>query len=160
MSVSQQGPIDPAARDWERANPHVLRRAVEPADIDDYAHVNNAVYLHWLDLAAWSHSTALGVPPQRCLALRRGMVVHRVNLEYARAAVAGDVVEIGTWLVRSDGRLRCERRFQIRRSGDLETLLSGTIEYVCMNLDTGRAVRMPPDFIAAYRAAGAALPQP
>src|SRR6267142_2312403 len=80
---------------------HVVELAVRPEDIDAYEHVNNAVYLTWLDRAAWSHSTALGVPLGQCVALRRGMAAPR-------------------------------------------------IDYVCINLDTGRAVRMPESFARAY----------
>jgi hypothetical protein len=46
---------------WDFANPHVVTVAVGPDDIDAYEHVNNAVYLRWLDVAAWSHSAALGL---------------------------------------------------------------------------------------------------
>jgi acyl-CoA thioester hydrolase len=141
---------------WDLPAPHVLGLDVRPEDIDAYAHVNNAVYLRWLDEAAWSHSTALGVPPAACIALRRGMVVYRIELDYLRAALAGDRVEIATWIVDWDRRLRCGRRFQVVR-GAGETLLRGHIDYVCMNLDTGRAARMPPAFVAAY---GGAVREP
>ena len=42
-------------------------------EIDEYAHVNNTVYLQWLDGIAWAHSSKLGLPLEHCLALRRGM---------------------------------------------------------------------------------------
>ncbi|HXO15653.1 MAG TPA: acyl-CoA thioesterase, partial [Steroidobacteraceae bacterium] len=93
---------------------HVVELAVQPEDIDAYEHVNNAVYLTWLDRAAWSHSTALGVPLGACVALRRGMAAHRVEIEYLRAAVRGDLVLAATWIVGTDGRLRAQRRFQVR----------------------------------------------
>ena len=123
---------------------------MRPEDIDAYEHVNNAVYLTWLDRAAWSHSAALGVPLERCLALRRGMAAQRIQIEYRRAAVRDDVVQVATWIVSTDGRLRVERRFQVRRSADGETLARARIDYVCINLDTGRAVRMPESFARAY----------
>jgi acyl-CoA thioester hydrolase len=129
---------------------HVLELAVQPADIDAYQHVNNAVYLGWLDRAAWSHSAALGLPVERCIALRRGMAAYRLEIEYLLAAVAGDVVEAATWIVSSDRRLRVERRFQVRRKGDERTLARARIEYVCINLDSGRAARMPESFAHAY----------
>jgi len=119
---------------------------VRPEDIDAYEHVNNAVYLTWLDRAAWSHSAALGVPLERCVALRRGMAAQRIEIEYRRAAVRDDVVQVATWIVSTDGRLRVERRFQVRRSADGETLARARIDYVCINLDSGRAVRMPEIF--------------
>ena len=124
---------------------------MRPEDIDAYEHVNNAVYLTWLDRAAWSHSAALGVPLERCVALRRGMAAQRIEIEYRRAAVRDDVVQVATWIVSTDGRLRVERRFQVRRSADGETLARARIDYVCINLDSGRAVRMPEIFARAYR---------
>jgi acyl-CoA thioester hydrolase len=129
---------------------HVVELAVQPEDIDAYEHVNNAVYLTWLDRAAWSHSAALGVPLGQCVALRRGMAAHRIEIEYLRAAVRGDVVQAATWIVGTDGRLRAQRRFQVRRKGDGETLARARIDYVCISLDSGRAVRMPESFARAY----------
>jgi acyl-CoA thioester hydrolase len=128
----------------------VIRLTVGPGDIDAYDHVNNAVYLTWLDRAAWSHSAALGMPLERCLAMRRGMAALRIEIDYLSAAVRGDAVEVATWIARSDGRLRCERRFQVVRPVDRRTLARAMIEYVCINLDSGRAARMPQAFARAY----------
>ena len=129
---------------------HVIEVQVEPADVDAYEHVNNAVYLTWLDRAAWSHSAALGVPLARCLALRRGMAAQRIEIDYLRAAVRGDRIQAATWIVAADGRLRAERRFQIRRASDAATLARARVDYVCINLDSGRATRMPEIFARAY----------
>jgi acyl-CoA thioester hydrolase len=129
---------------------HLVALAVQAGDIDAYGHVNNAVYLSWLDRAAWSHSAALGVPLERCVTLRRGMAAQRIEIEYLRAAVAGDVVQAATWIVSTDGRLRAERRFQIGRAGDGQILARARIDYVCINLDSGRAARMPEPFVRAY----------
>lgn len=135
---------------FDHPAPHVIELEVQREDIDAYEHVNNAVYLTWLDRAAWSHSTALGVPLEQCVALRRGMAAHRLEIEYLRAAVRGDVVQAATWIASSDGRLRAERRFQVRRKSDGDTLARARIDYVCINLDSGRAVRMPDSFARAY----------
>jgi acyl-CoA thioester hydrolase len=131
--------------------PHVVELAVADEDIDAYQHVNNAVYLTWFDRAAWSHSAALGLPLQECLAMRRGMAALRTEIDYLAAALRGDSVQVATWIARSDRRLRCERRFQVLRlGGDGRTLVRAVTEYVCINLDTGRAVRMPEAFTRAY----------
>ena len=130
--------------------PHVIELTVQPDDIDAYLHVNNAVYLSWFDRAAWSHSAALGMPLERCLALRRGMAALRTEIDYLSAAVQDDRVQVATWIARSDGKLRCERRFQVRRLGDGRTLARARVDYVCINLDSGRATRMPESFARAY----------
>jgi acyl-CoA thioester hydrolase len=138
----------PAAFDFPA--PHVIELRVQPDDLDAYQHVNNAVYLTWLDRAAWSHSAALGAPLERCLALRRGMAAQRIEIDYLRAAGRGDALQTATWIVSADGRLRAERRFQIRRPSDGATLARARVDYVCINLDSGRATRMPQLFARAY----------
>jgi len=134
----------------EHPAPHVIELEVGAADIDAYDHVNNAVYLAWLDRTAWSHSAALGVPLEQCVALRRGMAALRTEIDFVRAALLGDRVRVATWIADSDGRLRVERRFQVMRTADGATLARARTEYVCINLDSGRAVRMPELFARAY----------
>jgi acyl-CoA thioester hydrolase len=136
--------------EFDFPTPHLIELAVRPEDIDAYQHVNNAVYLTWLDRAAWSHSAALGVPLEQCLALRRGMAAQRIEIDYLRAARCGDLIQTATWIVRADGKLRAERRFQIRRVPDGATLARARVDYVCINLDSGRAARMPETFARAY----------
>ena len=135
---------------WDFSNPHIVTLEVLAADIDAYDHVNNSVYLAWLDRAAWSHSGTLGLSLEQCVAMRRGMAAHRTEIDYLKAALLGDRVLVGTWIVNTDSKLRVERRFQIRRATDGETLSRARIDYVCINLDSGRAVRMPDSFRNAY----------
>ncbi len=136
---------------WDLPSPHIQRVTAGDADIDGYGHVNNAVYVRWLDEAAWSHSTALGLPPAHCLGSRRGMAVWRTQLNYLAPAFADEEIEAGTWIVGNDSRLRVDRRFQLRRAGDRRCLLRALVHYVCIDLDSGRARRMPPDFVSGYR---------
>ncbi len=134
---------------WDHANPHVVVVDVADEDIDAYGHVNNAVYLRWLDRAAWSHSAALGLSVDECTRLRRGMAALRIEIDYLRAALPRERVEIATWIAESDRKLRVTRKFQLRHADDGGTLARATTQYVCLNLDSGRAARMPPEF-AAY----------
>lgn len=135
---------------YDHPAPHVIELEVGAQDIDAYDHVNNAVYLTWLDRAAWSHSAALGIPLEQCLEVRRGMAALRTEIDFARAALAGDRVRVATWIAESDGRLRVGRRFQVVRAADGVTLARARTEYVCINLDSGRAARMPELFTRAY----------
>lgn len=137
---------------------HSIELDVQAADIDEYSHVNNAVYLTWLDRAAWSHSAALGMPLERCIALRRGMAALRTEIDYERAALAGDRIRVATWIADCDGKLRCTRHFVVSRAADEAVLARAITIYVCLNLDTGRAARMPPEFVAAYGRTSAAQP--
>lgn len=136
--------------DFDLPNPHVIELRVGPEDIDEYAHVNNSIYLKWFDRVAWSHSAALGIPMEECLRIRRGMAALRTEIDYVLAALRGDLVQVATWITATDHRLRVERRFQVQRAADGATLARARTEYVCLNLETGRAARMPEVFSKIY----------
>lgn len=136
---------------WDLPLPYAVTLRVVSSDIDAYGHANNAVYVRWLDQAAWSHSADLDLPVERCLALDRGMVVVRTNLAYHQPAFDTDVLLIGTWLTPGASRLRVGRRFQIVRASDGSTLARATIEYACVELSTGRPARWPTEFTRSYR---------
>jgi acyl-CoA thioester hydrolase len=135
---------------YEHPAPHVIELAARDEDIDAYGHVNNAVYLTWLDRAAWSHSAALGAPLEQCVALRRGMAALHTEIDFVRAALRGERVQVATWIAASDGRLRVTRRFQVLRAANGATLARARTEYACINLDSGRAARMPELFARVY----------
>ncbi len=134
---------------WDLPVPHVVSFEVAETDIDEYRHVNNAVYMTWFDRAAWDHSARLGLPLAACLALDRGMAVVRSLIAFRRAALRGDRIEVATWLVPGTGSLRIGRRFQVRRAGDA-TLARAEIEYACIALQSGRPARWPAAFVRCY----------
>ena len=123
---------------------------VVPDELDEYAHVNNTVYLRWLDGIAWAHSAQLGLPLERCLELRRGMAVRHTRVDYLEAALLADDLLLATWIIASDGRLRCTRRFDILRTADGKRMLDAEIDFFCLNLDTGSPCRFPCEFVENY----------
>jgi acyl-CoA thioester hydrolase len=131
---------------WDLPEPFIHRRVAVHGEIDGYGHVNNAVYVVWLDDCAWAHSIERGISPELCRSLNRGMAVWRTQINYLRAALEGDEIDVATWPVFNDGKLRIARRFQIRRRADGETLVRALIHYVCIDLQTGKAKRMPEQF--------------
>jgi acyl-CoA thioester hydrolase len=119
-------------------------------EIDEYEHVNNSVYLRWLDGVAWAHSAKLGMPLERCLAIRRGMAVRHTRLDYLQAAFVDDMLLIATWIVACAGGLRCRRRFEILRAADCTRVLGAELDFFCLNLDTGKPSRFPSEFTECY----------
>jgi acyl-CoA thioester hydrolase len=120
-------------------------------EIDEYEHVNNTIYLQWLDRIAWAHSAKLGMPIERCLTLRRGMAVRHTRVDYLEAALVDDELLLGTWIVAGDNRLRCTRRFEILRLADGKRVIEAEIDFFCLNLDTGKPSRYPPEFAEYYK---------
>ena len=120
-------------------------------EIDEYDHVNNTVYLQWLDRLAWAHSAKLGIPIEHCLAIRRGMAVRHTRVDYLEAARLDDILVLATWIIASDDRLRCTRRFEILRVADGKRVLEAEIDFFSLNLDTGKPCRFPAEFTERYK---------
>jgi acyl-CoA thioester hydrolase len=135
---------------WDYPAPFIHEVAVEANHIDDFQHTNNVVYLTWMAKTAWEHSKALGLDFAAYARLNRGMVVRRHELEYFAASHKGDQVLCATWITGNDRRLRLRRRFQMTNAKTGVTLLRGLSDFVCINIETGKATRMPPEFVATY----------
>ncbi len=145
--------------DWDLPDPFVMEVTVGPETIDSYGHVNNAVYITWLERCGWAHSEAVGYPESRLIEMRRGMAVRRIDVAYLAACYEGDRVLVADWVVANDGRLHAARRFQIINATRGQVALRGEIHYFCINLDNGRPVRMPEEFVRAYPAVENGQPQ-
>lgn len=123
---------------------------VSEKDIDGFGHVNNAVYLQWLDATVWEHSTLLGVSEKDCAELKRGMAVVRHEIDYLASTYLNDEVVVFSWLTNNDGKLRASRVFQLVRLHDHKTVLRAKTDYICTNLENGRPARMPEVFKTSY----------
>lgn len=135
---------------WDIPAPHTLDTRVEPADIDGLNHTNNAVYVNWCQRVAWAHSVALGLDLARYRELDRAMAITRSEYDYLQASREGDAVVVGTWIVGWDRKLTMERRFQVIRPADGVTLLRARMRFACIELSSGRARRMPKEFLEGY----------
>jgi len=82
---------------------------VEAADIDALGHVNNVVYVRWVQDAAVAHWMA--VAPEADQA-RLFWIVVRHEIDYLQAAHLGDRIVARTW-VGTATRLRFERHTEI-----------------------------------------------
>jgi acyl-CoA thioester hydrolase len=121
-----------------------------PEDIDGLNHTNNAVYVRWCEQIGWAHSETLGLALADYRRLDRAMAIRRSEYDYILPTALGDELTLATWLCGSDGKLTMERRFQLIRNSDQATVLRGRWDLVCIDLSSGRARRMPPEFLDAY----------
>ena len=117
---------------------------------DAFGHTNNVSYLEWLEKAAWSHSEALGLNIAAYYDLGCGCVVRKHELNYCLPSYVGEELAIGTWISANDGKLSTTRDYQIIRLHDNKTILTGRTHFVTVDMQTGKAKRMLPEFIRAY----------
>jgi acyl-CoA thioester hydrolase len=135
---------------WDYPDPFTLTLTPIPADIDGLNHTNNAVYVRWCEQVGWAHSEALGLAIADYQRLDRAMAIRRGSYDYLLPTFEGEQLTLATWLVGGDAKLSMERRFQLIRNSDQATVLRGHWDLVCIEISSGRARRMPPEFLAAY----------
>ena len=87
---------------------------VAPEEIDRLGHVNNLVYLAWMQQAALAHSAAQGWPTERYEELGSGLVVRSHTIKYLQPAYQGEPVVVRTW-VADMTKVSSTRRYKIVR---------------------------------------------
>lgn len=135
---------------WDHADPFTITVMPQAGDIDGLNHTNNAVYVRWCEQIGWAHSEALGLSLQDYHRLDRAMAIRRGTYDYLLPTFAGEELVLATWLAGGADKLTMERRFQVVRMRDEATVLRGHWDLVCIEMSSGRARRMPAEFMAAY----------
>lgn len=111
---------------------------VAPGDIDELGHVNNIVYVRWVQDAAVAHWRASASPEaQAALA----WVVARHEIDYKHPALLGDEIRACTW-VGPASRLAFERNTEMYRARDGRLLAKARTIWVPISPRTGRPVEV------------------
>lgn len=119
-----------------------LHKRVEWRDIDSMQHVNNAAFLNMLEDAAIQAARHLGWPVPRLLSEKIAMMVRRQQIEYKQPALLDDELEIRTWLF-DLRRIGATRYYEIRRISDDALMVRAQAQWVVVNIETGRPMRVP-----------------
>lgn len=119
-------------------------------DIDGLNHTNNTVYVKWCEKVAWAHSCALGLDLDCYQRLNRAMAINHAQYHYLKASHEGQELGLATWITEWDKKLTMKRQFQIVRLEDEVTLLRAKVDFVCIDIASGRPRRLPPEFIDGY----------
>jgi acyl-CoA thioester hydrolase len=116
-----------------------LAVSVVASDIDEQNHVNNTVYLRWVQDVATAHWRALASGEAQDSV---GWVVLRHEIDYKAAANLGDEVVLRTWVGKAT-RLTFERFTEIRRRSGGQLLAKARTLWCPINARTGRPSRVP-----------------
>lgn len=94
--------------------PYEMEVTVGRSDIDRLGHVNNIVYLSWVQDVAISHWYASATEEQKSKYL---WVVAKHEIEYKRPSVEGETLIVSTWVGKASHRL-FKRNTKITRKAD------------------------------------------
>ena len=113
--------------------------AVMPEDIDEQNHVNNTVYLRWVQEVATAHWQAIASSEAQG---EIAWVVLRHEIDYKAPAFLDDEIVLRTWVGKAT-RLTFERFTEILRRSDGQLLSKARTLWCPINAQTGRPVRVP-----------------
>jgi acyl-CoA thioester hydrolase len=120
-------------------SPFEMPMAVQPADIDQQNHVNNTVYVRWIQEAATAHWNA-GAPASARDEI--GWVVLRHEIDYKSPVSPADEIVLRTWVGKAT-RVTFERFVEILRKSDRKVLAQARTLWVPIDPKTARPIRVP-----------------
>ncbi len=118
-----------------------------PQDIDELGHVNNAVWVRWIQDIATAHWHSLAPEDAQTATI---WVVVRHEIDYLRALLPGESVTGRTWIPDDPKGARFDRCVEFTgRDGKVHVRARTT--WAMLDRATGRPMRVRPDVIAAFR---------
>ncbi|MGE8653845.1 MAG: acyl-CoA thioesterase [Acinetobacter gandensis] len=127
-----------------------LKITVQAEHIDTLNHVNNVVYVSWMQDVATAHIEALGLGLKEYIELKHAMVAVEHHVQYRKAAFEGEEIILRTWL-NDINALYSFRQYVFYRPKDETVLFTANTQWACVEIATGRPKRMSPTFTQAYQ---------
>ena len=118
-----------------------------PADIDELGHVNNAVWVSWVQRLAVSHWEAVAPPEHQAAHV---WVVTRHEIDYRGNVGVGETVTGETWVGTPKGA-RFDRCFRFT-GADGRVRVEGVSVWALLDRVTSRLLRIRPEIAAPFLA--------
>jgi YbgC/YbaW family acyl-CoA thioester hydrolase len=115
--------------------------------LDQAKHVNNAVYLTYLEDLAVQMAVSSDWPPARMEAMGFTVLPYRYMLEYLQPAVLDDRLDLCCWVSNANDRTAV-RHSTITQSSDGALVVRARTLWGCADPDTGQPLRMDEGFLA------------
>jgi len=123
-----------------------LAIVAEPADIDIMGHVNNAVWVRWMEAIATAHWQALAPAEAQ---QRYGWVVTRHEIAYHGNVGVGETVTARTWVPDPPRGARFDRIVEFA-GADGKVKVAARTSWAMIDLATRRLMRVPADLAALF----------
>ena len=119
-------------------------------DIDELGHVNNAVWVQWIQEVAVAHWEA-GSDPAHHEAYF--WVIVRHEIDYLRPAFAGDLLTARTWVGEAPKGARFDRHMEFT-GADGKVRVRARTFWAIIDKAAGRPIRVPPEVVAPFLTEG------
>ena len=121
-----------------------------PDHIDELGHVNNAVWVQWIQQVAVAHWDSVADPAHRDAYY---WVVVRHEIDYLRPAHEGDAIHARTWVGEAPKGARFDRLMEFT-GADGKVCVRSRTDWAIIDKALGRPIRVPPEVIAPFVADG------
>ena len=116
-----------------------------PADIDVLGHVNNAVWVRWIEKISVAHWAEVATPEQ---AVAYVWVIIRHEIDYRGNLSEGECVEARTWVAEGPKGAKWDRFVEFRKDG--RVVVSAKTTWAILDRASGRLIRVPKDIVARF----------
>ncbi|WP_336962205.1 acyl-CoA thioesterase [Sphingobium aquiterrae] len=128
--------------------PFTTRITAAPEDIDELGHVNNAVWVRWIQEVATRHWMAVADPAHVAAYL---WVVTRHEIDYRGNVGPGETVTARTWVGPAPRGARFDRLMEFT-GADGKVKVAAKSTWALIDRETGRLLRIPPEVAAPFLA--------
>lgn len=128
----------------EAAFQHLIR--VQEQDIDELDHVNNVVYLRWVQDVAAAHWESVAPP---ALKQQYSWVVLRHEIDYYRPAFRHEEIQGFTWVEQPQGA-KIDRHVSLYRAGTQELLAKAKTTWCLLDASSMRPRRISDEVSATF----------
>jgi acyl-CoA thioester hydrolase len=130
----------------ELVPPFTLTKTATAADIDELGHVNNAVWVRWIQDIAVAHWESVAPSEHRDAYV---WVVTRHEIDYLRAVLPGETVTGRTWVGEAPKGARFDRHVEFV-GADGKPRVRARTTWAILDKATGRPLRVPPEVAAPF----------
>ena len=126
----------------------VFTRAITalPEHIDELGHVNNAVWVQWIQDVAVAHWDAVADAAHKDAYV---WVIIRHEIDYLRAVTVGETVTGRTWVGEAPKGARFDRLMEFTGEDGKVRVRARTV-WAILDKATGRPLRVPAEVIAPF----------
>ena len=117
-----------------------------PEHIDVLGHVNNAVWVQWMEQVAVAHWESVADPAHKDAYF---WVVVRHEIDYLRAAHEGDRITARTWVGEAPKGAKFDRHLEFT-GRDGKVCVRARTAWAIIDKEAGRPIRVPPEVIAPF----------